>query len=81
MSNNKLNEGKERTTKRLSGDRDMRNLIKRAMLQGWHVEKRNNNHLKWTAPSGFVYYSSSTPSDFRAIRKIMSALRREGLNL
>jgi len=51
------------------------------LSQGWTVEKRNNNHLKWTSPTGFVYYSSSTPSDFRAIRKIAHGLRREGLKL
>lgn len=67
--------------RRLSPDRDMRALIKKALSQGWAVEKRNNNHLKWTSPNGFVYYSSSTPSDFRAIRKIAHGLRREGLKL
>lgn len=59
----------------------MRALIKKALSQGWEVEKRNNNHLKWTSPTGFIYYSSSTPSDFRAIKTIAHALRREGLKL
>lgn len=65
----------------LTPNRDLAALIEIAEAQGWVVTKRNNNHLKWLAPSGFVYWSASTPSDGRALLNIKSTLRRAGLEL
>ena len=60
-------------------DKNLNDLIKIATAQGWVITIRNNNHLKWKSPSGFVYFSSYTPSDFRAVKNIRAALVREGL--
>jgi len=62
-------------SRRLSPNRDLRNLIELAQAQGWVVERRNNNHLKWTSPTGYVVWSASTPSDRRALRNIARYLK------
>ena len=65
----------------ITSNRELGELILLAQSQGWVITKRTNNHLKWVAPSGFVYFSSVTPSDGRAIKNIKSDLRRAGLIL
>lgn len=59
--------------------KDFRPLAKAARKQGWTLATRGSGHISWTAPSGFVHYSESTPSDVRAVRNLRAALRRGGL--
>lgn len=62
-------------------NKDLAKLVRLAKSQGWEVTQRTNNHLKWTSPTGYVYFSSYSPSDFRAVRQIKAALVREGLDV
>jgi hypothetical protein len=39
----------------------------------------NGGHLKWIAPNGKVVFTSSTPSDGRALKNIQSNLKAAGL--
>lgn len=49
-----------------------------AVEQGWTIEMTRGGHVRWTAPSGRVIFSPSSPSDRRAIRNTIAMLRREG---
>lgn len=60
----------------MSLKKDLKKLIKESELIGWSVMKTNNNHFKWMHPRGGLFYSSSTPSDRRAIMNIMEDIRK-----
>jgi hypothetical protein len=64
-----------------SSNKDINLLIRLAIAQGWSVVQRRNAHLKWIAPTGFVYFSAFTPSDNRAIKNIRADLKRAGLRV
>jgi hypothetical protein len=53
-------------------------LIKAAKEQGWEVERGKGNHYKWISPLGGFFFSSSTPSDHRAIKNLERDLRVRG---
>jgi hypothetical protein len=59
--------------------KELKLLLELASDQGWQIEKRNNNHYKLIAPNGKVVFTSSTPSDRRAIENIKRDLRSGGL--
>jgi hypothetical protein len=59
--------------------KELRSLLELATQQGWTVEQRNTNHYKLVAPNGKVVFTSSTPSDRRAIENIKRDLRSGGL--
>jgi predicted RNA binding protein YcfA (HicA-like mRNA interferase family) len=65
-------------SKRISPNKDLNQLIKKAQKQGWVVEESKGNHLRWVAPCGYVVISPKTPSDFRAIKYVLVALRKYG---
>ena len=54
-------------------------LEKQAINQGWRVSQSNGGHVKWLAPNGKVVFTSSTPSDNRALKNIQSNLKAAGL--
>lgn len=59
--------------------RETRHLLDRlAQIPGWHVVKRKRGHYKITGPRGVLYFTSSTPSDWRAVRNLRSDLRQRG---
>ena len=58
--------------------REVQVLIKQAVDQGWVVEKTKNNHYKWISPLGGLIFSSSTPSDHRALQNLKRDLRVNG---
>ena len=58
--------------------KELQQLIKHAEKQGWIVSANNNNHYKWTSPSGAFFFSASTPSDWRALKYIVQYLRKYG---
>ena len=62
----------------LTTNKDVNNLIKDAEKQGWDVSLTNNSHLKWMGPAGQLFFSSSTPSDWRVVMKIKKDLRMNG---
>lgn len=53
-------------------------LIKAAQKQGWTVERTPNNHYKWVSPVGGMFFSSSTPSDYRSVKNLKRDLRVNG---
>lgn len=60
--------------------KEMKQLRKLAVEQGWRVEYTKGGHLKWFPPVGTEFVvSSSTPSDYRAIKNLRAMLRRHGL--
>lgn len=59
--------------------RELRKIARLAMAQGWAIYKRNNGHLAWESPQGGTVYTAATPSDHRAVGKIISNLRKYGL--
>lgn len=58
--------------------KEMRTLIKQAEAQGWEVSMRAAGHLKWVSPNGDTVFTSRTPSDRRAVKKITKDLRLRG---
>lgn len=48
------------------------------LIPGWSVTPTKNGHWKFTAPSGRVHFTGSSPSDPRAIKNVASALRQMG---
>lgn len=58
-----------------------RDLGKHAMANGWKIVRtRGGGHLAWQAADGVgLYYTSTTPSDWRAVRNDKAALERMGL--
>jgi len=63
--------------------KELRELARVAVSQGWRVERTGKQHLRWVPPTRDkrVIYSGSTPSDYRAIHNIRAMLRREGLRV
>ena len=61
--------------------KELRSLLELATQQGWRVEQRNSNHYKLVSPTGKVVFTSSTPSDHRALENIKRDLRVNGLVL
>jgi hypothetical protein len=59
-------------------NREVKDLIKEAEGQGWVVEPTKNHHYKWLSPLGGFFFSSSTPSDHRALQNIKRDLRVRG---
>lgn len=66
----------------MASKKDLKPLIKRAQAQGWTVTQTRGGHLCWkSGGTGQPYFSSSTPSDAKAVRNISADLRRRGLAL
>lgn len=63
-----------------SRNKDYTALARVAREAGWRVERTNGGHMRWMPPVGTPIYSSSSPSDWRAIAKHRSLLRRAGLD-
>jgi predicted RNA binding protein YcfA (HicA-like mRNA interferase family) len=63
----------------MSNTREIQALVKDAERQGWVVVTTKGNHLKWLSPLGGIVYSSSTPSDHRALANLRRDLRVYGL--
>jgi hypothetical protein len=59
--------------------RDLDALIRLAKRQKWRVSETKGKHIRFTSPSGAVYVSASSPSDWRGVRNLTSALRSMGL--
>lgn len=62
----------------MASKKEMHQLVRQAMLQGWIVTRTKGSHLKWTSPAGDIVISSSTPSDPRTIKNTKRDLRIRG---
>lgn len=60
-------------------NKEMRALAQMAVDAGWVILQRRNGHLAWRSPEGATVFTSYTPSDRRAVGKIRTDLRRNGL--
>lgn len=60
---------------------NIREIIAEARSQGWSVERTEGNHWRFVPPARQfpIVYTSGTPSDFRAVKNLVSQLRRCGL--
>jgi hypothetical protein len=60
--------------------RELNDILTRARAQGFQVELTRGSHYKITPPDARFdpIYTSSTPGDFRALRKIVGMLRKAG---
>ena len=65
----------------MANRKELQQVIKVATKHGWIITLNKNNHYKWVAPSGAFFYSSSTPSDARALERLKRDLRRLGFDL
>lgn len=62
--------------------KDHQQLLARvARLPGWTVCTRRGGHVRVQAPDGRVYFTGSSPSDYRAVRALRAGLRRMGASL
>lgn len=67
------------TARRITSSSEYRALILAAESQGWTIEPTKGGHLRWKPPSGGPIFSSASPSDWRASKKLRAQLRRAGL--
>ena len=61
---------------RLTPNKELRELIAKCRENGVTVTK-GRKHLRFHTPEGY-YYAACTPSDRRAIKHVLAALRRMG---
>lgn len=55
--------------------KDLRQLCREKIAQGWRIELTNGGHLRWTWPAtGEIVFTSQTPSDWRALKNIKKRL-------
>ncbi|MFV9655878.1 type II toxin-antitoxin system HicA family toxin [Pseudomonas sp. NY15366] len=47
-----------------------------AQAHGWQITRTNGGHLRLTKPGRPIVHTSSTPSDWRAVRNAVSMLAR-----
>ena len=61
----------------------IRKLKKAAEAEGWRVRNTRNGHFQFLSPNTDTdpIIVSSTPSDYRAIKKIKAMFKRNGLDL
>lgn len=62
--------------------KDIKQLMRIAQEQGWEVSNTNGGHLRWRPPNNApLVFTASTPSDRRAIHRILRDLQRSGLRV
>lgn len=61
----------------------IRKLRKAAEAEGWRVRNTRNGHFQFLSPDKSVdpIVVSSTPSDYRAMKKIQAMFKRNGLDV
>ena len=47
-----------------------------AQAHGWQITRTNGGHLRLTKPGRPIVHTSSTPSDWRAVRNAVAMLAR-----
>jgi predicted RNA binding protein YcfA (HicA-like mRNA interferase family) len=63
------------TTGRRCGKR-IWTLFAYALVNGWAVARTKGGHLRFTKPGRPIVHTSSTPSDWRAVRNAVAMLAR-----
>lgn len=63
-------------------NKELRKIIRAVEARGWTVEECGSKHYRLKSPDGCSMVAiSRTPSDQRAVKNILSDLRRAGCNL
>lgn len=59
----------------------LKTVIKKAKKKGWTITRCKNNHLRFFPPEEdkSIVFFSGTPSDWRAVRNLITKLRHQGL--
>jgi hypothetical protein len=57
--------------------KDLQKFLKKLAAAGWTVTITKNNHYKLLGPRGELVHTSSTPSDWRALKKVEMNVRNE----
>lgn len=67
----------------MSATGDMAKYARRAAQSGWRVERcKRSHHWRFLSPDGVTQlYTGGTPSDWRAWRNFLAAMKRAGLDL
>ncbi len=68
---------------KFSSNKEVKKLVKKAIEQGWRVERSSNSHILFYPPNvddGFVTVSH-TPSSYRNFKNSISLLKAKGLSL
>ncbi|CAD0358845.1 hypothetical protein JH302_17340 [Xanthomonas campestris] len=58
------------------GNKRLKTLIEFALAEGWHIQRTQGGHLKFTKVGCAPIYTSSTASDHRASLNARAQLRR-----
>jgi len=61
-------------------DRDYRNLIRKAVAQGWSASTTNGGHIRLDGPTGQSLFVAKTSYGGRGERNLRSLLRRHGVD-
>lgn len=61
--------------------RDLQDVLRKLREQGWTVTLTKGSHWRCAAPGGGLYFTGSTPSDYRGIKNMKSDLKRMGADL
>lgn len=59
-------------------NKEINKLMRQARKQGWDILQIRNGHLKWVSPVGAVLYTSFSPSDRNAVKRINHDLTLNG---
>lgn len=59
--------------------KELHDIAKCARAQGWNIERTRNGHVRFVGPDGNIVIGSGTPSDKRANKNMLAALRRCGM--
>jgi hypothetical protein len=62
----------------IGAHKEIKELVRKAEREGWHVAQVRNGHIKWTAPSGRVIYTAFSPrSTHGALYVVNKAMQEE----
>lgn len=62
--------------RRCGRSKSMLPLLQYAQGNGWKVALTNGGHLRFTKPERPIIHTSSTPSDWRAVRNALAMLAK-----
>ncbi len=64
------------------GNRDeVLRVLAKAEKQGCTVELRHSGHYKIHLPNGQAVFCAATPSDYRGVKRTISRLRQNGIEI
>lgn len=62
----------------MSSKKEMRTLFRELERQGFTVETRRSGHVLIKSPKGGIYFTGSSPSDYRVLRQVEQDLVKFG---